>query len=621
MRELPPELPGVYTATCTRLGRFAGVNGLRDGVRDSFYGHYTRAIGSRGMIFGRAAGLSGGDAAARTLATLPAPSALRNADDALAYADLVHQHLHQLDRDLCVSLALLSFTDRGLCGWVCGGAWVFAITDTAVLCSPDQRLLAPPELALPPGLLKSGITREGIQGGDWFSTDGNRFAVALSHPLLDLSALHELDHVVPFHLLQLLGCQVAAQCTASAALLAVLERDASDRPVPVTTWLASADRVDRFPIASRWSDLCASPRGLPAFHLDELDGAAAILAEEPTSRRWVGSTLASHGVHAAAAAALSDPRTVRAILCEHAPFHSLFAAHLAHPTVHDADARGALAYWLTAQATGAGDIAGFSPAAWLQVLATDPRRSESDSGLGLLSLVLARPDLLPAFVFAEPTSFQPGLSFGFNGPAFVAYLAAGLSAQAGRWAIEAAWDAFLRGFPSKLAAQTLHWPDLLAAAAVVHHCFAGIPLSDVAACLANDIRRLSWTPDQGGAPPLTTVPIEGVFHAGDDAADPAVDDAARFRGPVRVRVRVHFTPAHSAPGVYCSMSTTHGPPSGKQAALAALQSCLGEPLDGPGWFALIVDVDSQPTEAPPSAFRAAALSAAQRLFGGAPRTT
>ncbi|RYZ43627.1 MAG: hypothetical protein EOO71_02695 [Myxococcaceae bacterium] len=109
---------------------------------------------------------------------------------------------------------------------------------------------------------------------------------------------------------------------------------------------------------------------------------------------------------------------------------------------------------------------------------------------GLVSLAQGLPDLAARFVGGGRLSedFTPGQTFGFNVQGFVRYLATALRQQARAEDVRPAWETFVEVFPTKRAADTLDWKDLLWAARAWHVGFEHRPVAEVAEALHSRVR-------------------------------------------------------------------------------------------------------------------------------------
>lgn len=184
-------------------------------------------------------------------------------------------------------------------------------------------------------------------------------------------------------------------------------------------------------------------------------------------------------------------KLTRSLLTEYCQaFSRCVPQRFTHPSLIEAQpATQALTMGLLARCCGLPFADELDAASWLEVLARDNSRTESSFELGLLTLAYGHPEHLPRIIFGTTPAFEPGLRFGFNTQGFTHYLAAAMNTGAELDDVAPAWREFLAAFPHKLAAQTLSWSGLLAAAYVVHHRIQGRPEKHVADVLASSLRN------------------------------------------------------------------------------------------------------------------------------------
>jgi hypothetical protein len=184
--------------------------------------------------------------------------------------------------------------------------------------------------------------------------------------------------------------------------------------------------------------------------------------------------------------ALAGPAPLQQLLAQVAPeLPGVLAALKPRPTESQArSALWALSYLNAARCAGSvvPDDTTLAEAEWLGTLASSRTRfnEPEQHALALAACACGQPGLVTSILDAPPPEpFVPGVSFGFNVPDFVRYLAAAIEAGHTYDAVEPAWLDFVQRFPIKLDAQMLDWPALLWAARAVYATLGGRPVVGV----------------------------------------------------------------------------------------------------------------------------------------------
>ncbi len=207
-------------------------------------------------------------------------------------------------------------------------------------------------------------------------------------------------------------------------------------------------------------------------------------AEDPEE---LTDVLALAEIHGAALAIVGGRERARAAL---APFEQAYVAVLDYCGDHPAGVRvvpvlTALDFQCLTGCSGV-ELGGLQASGWLAAFACEARiRDGFEIRLASLDLALSDGTQVPTLC-GQPDPFTPGLSFGHDIPGLLRYLAAARAVGAPFEAVAPAWRSCLVGFPHKLAANTLRWPEVLAIGCAVYVHHGGLPPGEVADRLHQD---------------------------------------------------------------------------------------------------------------------------------------
>jgi hypothetical protein len=560
-------LEGLTLGLVTRLGRF----GWRPSVaeRHDVLGQasWVTPFGDGAVIIARAYSYPRGTEYGPELAAVPPPSRLDGEGDARAYADRLAAYIAERELDAAVSLVLLRPTAGGMTGWVCGGATVWRIDGEIAPCTPSTVLEQKPGGQFMPGLVLSGIAADKVLGGHWFDVAGDSFALCLGMPPPAI-ADDELSAVAghqPLHALERLGLHIAEACHVPSGVMGVWHRPGTEPVEGVTEWTESAKRLWSLEVATSWADLTDPLRGLAASYLEgmwELDE----LLDGDADRRMISLSMLNHGTWLSGALCLAGPRACRDVVDAHADYYdsAVLSARAAlddAPEVSNVDAY----------------------AAATRIMGDSPQR-EPDASARLATWAKG----------AAVRAFEPGRSFGFNTQALASYLLAARNAGASEAEVLPAWQAFLAGFPNKLAAGTLDWPDLVAVATFLRADIGGGELGAIGAWLRDQVADRANTERGPNGPSLKIIESEAGGQTGQAGFARLV---VEFRNSAHVGLsvacRLDSIPRHLREATY----------RGMRSAAAASTETFG------GVRAIILGALVHPVDATPSAFERAGASA------------